>query len=315
MYFRKLLLITIILTTFQVHAAEYNKIDFIIRYFDKKIYYPGDNVQIKASIINNSPEEFSFSLSENKIFNIKLNVKTMNNQLLDPSEDFIINSSRNSNTFYRQVVLDPGEEFSFVVDIDEFTEINKPGMYVIDGMFTTDLNNPGDFLLISNRLPLSVRPSSSEKEFTEFLDYETGEILKANSLPPDEAVRYMLEARQKSIWPRFFLYIDIVELMLIDNNIQRQYERSTEEEQQLLIKNFKEQIQSERLQSDQSIVIIPSDFEVLHTSYSTDKATVIVREEFMQIGYTSVKSFTYYLHRKDGIWKIYNYEVKNIGTK
>ena len=315
MYFRKLLLITFILSTFHVYAAEYNKIDFSIRYFDKKIYYPGDNVQIKASIINNTPEEFSFSLSENKIFNIKLNVKTMNNQMLDPSEDFIINSSRNSNTFYREIMLDPGEEFSFIVDLDEYTDISKPGMYVIDGMFTTNLNNPGDYSLISNRLPLSVRPSSTEKEFTEFLDYETGEILRANPIPPDEAVMYMLEARQKSIWPRFFLYLDIKALMLNDSNIKRQFERSTEEEQQLLLMNFKSQMEGERLQSDQSIVIIPSDFEILHTSYSADKATVIVREEFLQVGYTQVKSFTYYLHRQDGIWQIFNYEVKNIGTK
>jgi len=239
----------------------------------------------------------------------------MNNQVLDPSENFIINSSRNSNTFYREIVLDPGEEFSFIVDLDDYTDISKPGMYVIDGMFTTDLNNPGGFPLISNRLPLSVRPGSSEREFTEHLDYETGEILKANPIPPDEAVQYMLEARQKSIWPRFFLYLDIKELMLNDSNIKRQFERSTEDEQQLLIKNFKEQMEGERLQSDQSIVIIPSDFEILHTSYSADRATVIAREEFLQIGYTAVKSFTYYLHRLDGIWKIYNYEVKNIGTK
>lgn len=315
MYFRKLLLITFILSTLQIHAAEYNKINFSIRYFDKKIYYPGDNVQLKASIINNAPDEISFNLSENKIFNIKLNVKTMNNQLLEPSENYIINSNRNINTFYREITLDPGEEFSFIVDLDDYIDISKPGMYVIDGMFTTDLNNPGEFLLISNRLPLSVRPGSSDKEITGYLDYETGEILRANPIPPDEAVRYILEARQKSVWPKFFLYLDIEELMLNDSNLRRKFERSTEEEQQLLLKNFKDQMQSERLQSDQSIVIIPSDFEILHTSYSADRATVMVREEFSQIGFTSVKSFTYYLHRQDGIWKIYNYEVKNIGTK
>ncbi len=315
MYLRKLLIIAFLLTTSHIYSAEYNKINFSIRYFDKKIYYPGDSVQIKASIINDTPEEFSFNLSENKIFNIKLNVKTMNNQVLDPSENFIINSSRNSNTFYREIILDPGEEFSFIVDLDDYTDISKPGMYVIDGSFTTDLNSNGNFLLISNRLPLSVRPGSAEREFTEYLDYETGEILKANPIPPDEAVQYMLESRQKSIWPRFFLYLDIKELLLSDSNMKRKFERSTEEEQQLLIRNFKKQMEGERLQSDQSIVLIPSDFEILHTSYSADRATVIVREEFLQTGYTAVKSYTYYLHRLDGIWKIYNYEVKNIGTK
>lgn len=315
MYFRKLIFIMLLLTTSQIYSAEYNRIDFSIRYFDKKIYYPGDSVQIKASIINNTPDEFSFNLSENKIFNIKLNVKTMNNRILDPSEKFIINSSRNTNTFYREIILDPGEEFSFIIDLDEYTDINKPGMYMVDGMFTTDLNNPGGFPLISNRLPLSIRPGSTDREFTEYLDYETGEILKANPIPPDEAVRYILEARQKSIWPRFFLYLDIKELMLNDSNMQRQFERSSEEEQQILIQNFKDRMEGERLQSDQSIVVIPSDFEILHTSYSADKATVIVRQEFLQTGYTAVKSFTYYLHRLDGIWKIYNYEVKNIGTK
>ncbi|MBN2656597.1 MAG: hypothetical protein JXR86_06020 [Spirochaetales bacterium] len=315
MFYRKLLAILFIISTFHIYAADYNKVDFSIRYFDKKIYYPGDSVQIKASIINNSPDQFSFNLSENKIFNVKLNVKTMSNQSLDPSENYIINSSRNSNTFYREITLDPGEEFSFIVDLDDYTDISSPGMYIIDGMFTTDLNNPDNFLLISNRLPLSIRPGSSEKEFTEYLDYRTGEILRAEPIPPDEAVRYMLESRQQSIWPRFFLYIDLLELMLNDSNKKRQYERSTEEEQQVMLRNFREDMEGERLRSDQSIVIIPSDFEILHTSYSADRATVIVREEFLQTGYTAVKSYTYYLHRKNGIWKIYNYEVKNIGTK
>ncbi|MBB6479192.1 hypothetical protein [Spirochaeta isovalerica] len=315
MFYRNLIAILFIFTTFHIYAADYNKVDFSIRYFDKKIYYPGDSVQIKASIINNSPDKFSFNLSENKIFNVKLNVKTMSNQSLNPSENYIINSSRNSNTFYREITLDPGEEFSFIVDLDDYTDIGSPGMYIIDGMFTTDLNNPDNFLLISNRLPLSIRPGSSEREFTEYLDYRTGEILRAEPIPPDEAVRYMLEARQQSVWPRFFLYIDLLELMLNDSNKKRQYERSTEEEQQVMLRNFREDMEGERLRSDQSIVIIPSDFEILHTSYNADRATVIVREEFLQTGYTAVKSYTYYLHRKNGIWKIYNYEVKNIGTK
>ncbi len=314
MNFRKLLLISLIFSTFHIYAAEYN-IDFNIRYFDKKIYYPGDDVQIKASVVNNSPKDFRFNLSENKIFNIQLNVKTLNNRLLDPSEKLIIESSRNGNTFYREVILGPGEEFSFIVDLDNYTNINKPGMYIIEGMFTSNLNNPSEYLLISNRLPLSVRPSSNEREFTEYLDYKTGKILKANPIPPDEAVKYMIESRQKSLWPRFFLYIDIKELMLNDSNIKRKFERSTEEEQQLLIKEFKDQMENVRLQSDQSIVVVPTNFEILHTSYSSNKATVIVREEFQQIGFISIKSFTYFLHRRDGIWKIYNYEVKNIGTK
>lgn len=315
MYYRKLLTILIMVTTFHIFAADHNKVDFSIRYFDKKIYYPGDTVQIKASIVNDSPDVFSFNLSENKIFNVKLNVKTMNNQSLEPSEKFIINSSRNSNTFYREITLDPGEEFSFIVDLDDFANLSSPGMYIVDGMFTTDLNNPDNTRLISNRLPLSIRPGSTEKEFTAYLDYKTGEILKEQPIPPDEVVRYMLESRQKSIWPRFFLYLDLQEMMLMDGNKRRQYERSTEEEQQIMLKNFREDLEGERLKSDQSIVIIPSDFEILHTSYNAERATVIVREEFLQTGYTAVKSYTYYLRRENGIWKIYNYEVKNIGTK
>ncbi len=315
MYFKKLLITAFILSSFSIFTAEYNNINFSIRYFDKKIYYPGDDVQLKASIINNSAENYRFNLSENRIFNITLNVKTLNNRLLEPSEKLIINSNRNGNTFYREIIIGPGEEFSFIVDLDEYTDINRAGMYIIEGMFTANLNNPGDSLLVSNRLPLSVRPSTNNNDFREILDYETGEILRANPIPPDEVIKYIIEARQKSIWSQFFLYIDLKELMLNNSDLKRRFERSTEEEQQLLIENFRNEMEGLRLQSDQSIVIIPSAFEILHTTYSSENATVIVREEFQQNGFTAVKSFTYFLHKKDGIWKVYNYEIKNIGTK
>jgi hypothetical protein len=66
---------------------------------------------------------------------------------------------------------------------------------------------------------------------------------------------------------------------------------------------------------DEDILMIPTEFEILKTTYTPREAVVEVLQKFAQRGFKEVKRYTYYLYRKDDIWVIYNYETRNMGTE
>ena len=288
---------------------------FSIRYYNKKIYYPESPIQIKVILTNPESESLSFKIAENRTFNFLFTLKTLKNESLPPSRDYLINYNSNEPAYYRVVTLEPGEEFGFILDLDSFVDVSDPGVYILEGKFFDDLNNAEERGIDSNKLSLTIRPGMYASAYADEIDLETGEILKRENLPPDEVVAYTLRARQKDMWNKFFLYIDLKDILLQNDRIRRQFERMTEEEQHRELEEYREKLQSGSLPENQSIVDIPREFEILQTSYTSHEATVVVRETFQNIGFRDIKRYTYYLHRYDNIWKIHRYEVKNVGTE
>jgi hypothetical protein len=227
-----------------------------------------------------------------------------------------VNYDRNEPAYYRMITLEPGEEFGFIVDLDSYVTINDPGVYVLEGHFFPELKNRETGSGIqSNKLSLTIRPGIYENEYQDMIDLETGEILSSASMAPDDVVNYTLQARQKNQWNKFFLYLDLKEILLQNNMTRRQFEKMSEVEQEASVQAYRRDLENNRIPENQGIVDIPVDFEILQTSYTSNEATVIVREVFQNTGFKEIKRYTYYLHRFDNTWKIYRYEVKNIGTE
>ncbi|OQY33850.1 MAG: hypothetical protein B6241_06450 [Spirochaetaceae bacterium 4572_59] len=305
-----LLMILIRITTAWAATPE-----FSIRYYDKKIYYPESPIQIKVILSNPDSKPISFKIAENRTFNFLFTLKTLKNESLSPSRDYLINYNSNDPAYYRMVTLEPGEEFGFILDLGSFVNVNDAGVYILEGEFFSDLNNKSTNGIESNKLSLTIRPGMYASTYSEEIDQETGDILNMENLPPDEVVEYMLRGRQKNQWNKFFLYIDMKDILLQNDMIRRQFEKMSEEEQHIALDKYKEELQSGRMPENQSIVEIPQEFDILQTSYNSHEATVIVREVFQNIGFREIKKYTYYLHRYDNIWKINRYEVKNVGTE
>ena len=205
--------------------------------------------------------------------------------------------------------------FGFILDLDSFVDVSDPGVYILDGRFFSDLNNKAADGIESNKLSLTIRPGMYASDYSDKIDLETGEILRQESLPPDEIVEYLLKARQKNQWNKFFLYLDLKEILLQNDRIRRQFEKMSEEEQRLSLEEYKEELKTGQMPENQNIVNIPQDFEILQTSYNSNEATVIVKEVFRNIGFNEIKRYTYYLNKYDNVWKIHRYEVKNVGTE
>ncbi len=296
-------------------APVFGDVEFAIRFFDKKIYYPESDIQIKATIVNNSPSVYRFRLSDNRAYSLNFDVRDMANRPLKPDQKFTIDRNSNQPVFFREVALAVGEEISFTVNLKDFVIIDSSGQYLLKALFYPDLFSPsGQGALESNPLRLSVRPSVAGMDAVkDRIDSETGEILSAQALPPDEVVSYLITARRQGQWEKFFLYLDLDGLYQRSPQGARVYKTLSEARRIDEIRRYKETLRNEKI--DNEILTIPQDFEVIKTTYTPREATVQVIQKFAHTGYREVKLYTYYLARFDGIWKIYSYEVQNRGTE
>jgi hypothetical protein len=285
-----------------------------IRFFDKEIYYPETEILIQVRIINNSLENYSFNSAEIRSFNFKFFAKTLTNISVHESSNYLLSHRTNNPVFYREITLLPGEEYAFITSLDDYVEIKESGIYIIQTNFFPDFQLGYNSQFIeSNKLTLSVRPSLNIPIFQEQIDVETGEILELLAMPPDEVVKYAIEARLESSWNKFFLYLDIKGLLMNHPDLKHKYNTLSEDKQLALLEDYKNQLKNKRVDND--ILLTPSSFKIQKTSYTENEATVVVDKEFTFPEYIEKKKYTYYLHRYGNIWSIYNYDVRNLGTK
>lgn len=286
-----------------------------IRYYDKKVYYPESDIELKVTLTNQTPTPYLFRIADNRAFSLTFDTRNLKNQPLPQAHKFVVQRNSNQPVFFRDVSLEPDEEYSFRVNLKDFVQIDQPGTYTVQANFYPRLyNSPQAETIPSNVLTLIVRPSVAGLEVVkDQIDLQVGEFLRQAALPPDEVVRYVLTARQKSEWNKFFLYIDLESLYQRSPDGARRYKYLSEAERIETLKKFREQLSSEKI--DEDILMIPTEFEILKTTYTPREAVVEVLQKFAQRGFKEVKRYTYYLYRKDDIWVIYNYETRNMGTE
>jgi hypothetical protein len=142
---------------------------------------------------------------------------------------------------------------------------------------------------------------------------ETNAILVREKLPPDEVIRYILTARQKGQWEKYFLYLDLEAMLSRDSFRRRQWQAESEEGRQRMMDRYRTELQSEIIDGD--IATIPMDFIIERTLYEAEEGTVTALEYFKIGTYTEKKRFIYYLRRQDDVWTVVDYSVTNIGTE
>jgi hypothetical protein len=168
-------------------------------------------------------------------------------------------------------------------------------------------------LVKSNKLSLHIRPPVATPEERVRIEQETGRMLEREKMAPDDVVDYTIRARQKSQWEKFFLYLDLESLYRRDPKRESRYQRYSEEDQRRILSQFRKELQQEVV--DRDILLVPSSFEILKTSYTPYKATVIVKAKFKFPDFTEVKQYSYFLTRKDLFWLITGYDIINLGTE
>ena len=306
-----------------------NGVVFSIRYFDKRIYYlEKDPVLIQITLTNNSPQTFRFRLADERAFSVDFDVRTASNRAVEAADFLVRRRSQSQQVYFREITIEPGESFSFVEDLRDYATMTQSGAYVVQARIYPELFqaaenpiSPGRTLaaaglpLESNRLILNLRPSliPGPDGIPLELDVETNAILVREKLPPDEVVSYLLTARQKSQWEKFFLYLDLEAMLSRDAYRRRQYNAESEEGRQMMLARYRQDLFSSAADGD--ISLIPMDFSVERTVYNSQTGTVTVLEYFRVGAYIERKRYTWYLEKKDEIWTIVDYSVINLGTE
>jgi hypothetical protein len=293
-------------------------VDLTIGYENKDIYMPGSEILIKFTLENNTGRTYRFKLAQNRMFNVDFTVTTLENQPLPPARDFITERTSNQTIFYRDVVLEPGEQFSFVENVDNYVQLDESGVYRIEATFYPGLVRPTPGqpteLRAGNALSLTVRPPLDGDELVMArIDQRTQTILQREDLPPDEVVAYVLEALQDRAWNRFFLYTDLEGLLLSEPSRARSYRRLGEAQRMEELETFRSRLQ--QLQTEPELAAIPTTFEMVRTTYTDEEATVIMDLRFANPTFVEIKRYTYSLRRDDAVWYISDYAVTNLGSE
>ncbi|MDR1566102.1 MAG: hypothetical protein LBS48_02320 [Treponema sp.] len=324
-----------------VENAQTGPIAINIRFFDKKIYYlEAEPVYIQLTITNNGPAAYRFKLAEERAFSLDFDVRTTTNRTVEAADALVRKRSESRQVYFREISIEAGESFSCVEDLRAYAFLNRSGSYMVQALIYPELYYPQENisfqagrdgeagtreaagraaalkpLVSDNRLNLSIRPRPlpGPDGIPLALDVETNAILVRQKLPPDEVVSYILTARQKSQWEKFFLYLDLEAMLSRDAYRRRQWLAESEEGRQRMLDRYRRELQSSVVDGD--ITTIPSDFIIERTAYNADKGVVTVLEYFKIGAYTKKERYTYYLYRKDDIWSIVDFSVTDLGTE
>jgi hypothetical protein len=308
-----------------VYAAQ--TVDFNIRFFDKRIYYTDtDPVYIQISIINSGTVSYRFKLADERAFSIDFDIRTVTNRPLDQADALIRKRTQYQQVFFREVTVEPGETFSFMEDLRDYVNLKQPGSFLVQAKVYPELyrsisanekTERDNSILVSNRLNLNIRPPViyGTDGIPVEMDTATGAVLVREKKSPDQVVEYMLIARQKSQWEKFFLYLDLEAMLSRDSYRKRQYLAESEAGRRKMLAIYRQELQSIKIDND--ISTIPTDFIIERTNYNNSNGTVIVLQKFRADSgnFTELKRFTYDLIQSDGIWIVVNYSVINLGTE
>lgn len=289
-----------------------------IKYQNRTIFYPENNddnpINIHISIKNKGTETLRFKLADNRNFSIDFHAYTVRNNELKLNPDLIQKRTTNQTVYFREISIEPGEEYSFVENLRDYLVIEEPSVYYLVLDFYPELYKSKFIKLTSNRLTLEIRPSPSSAS-SNFIpvNNQTVEILKPQELSPDKIVEQTIIARQKSLWDQYFLYLDVESLLKRNSSLKRKYTTVSAQERERMIESYKADLMQSRIDND--IIAIPEKFQIEKTTYTPTEGTVVVTEWFKYPNFSERKSYTYKVRQREGIWMIYDYTVVNLGTE
>lgn len=320
---KSLLIISILFIFGQTHFFAQNNIDFSnasinIKYFNKKIFYPGNDkdnpIQVHISIKNNGSETLRFKLADDKAFSFDFNAYTVKNKKLELTPEIVQKRTTNQTVYFREISLEQGEEYSFTENVKDYLVIDEPSVYYLELVFYPELFKSRYLSINSNRLSLEIRPTPSAISSKIIpVQNESIEILSPKDIAPDKVVEQTIIARQKSLWDQYFLYMDIESILQKNPGLKKKYNSVSALERSQMIEVLKADLMQSKIEND--IVAIPETFQIIRTSYTPTEGFVEVLEWFKYQNFNEKKKYTYKVRQREGIWQIYDYTVVNLGTE
>jgi len=289
-----------------------------LSFFEKDVYYEESDIKLKIEIYNNNPFAVSLKIAENKLHNLAFFAQTAHGIKVNSSPSYSTNRESRKLVLLKDMSIEPGEVFGFIVDLKDYLNLESPGLYYLRSEFYPSTVHETNVGISSNILKLSIRPGhktvTDTSVYNDFVfDDQAAEVMADKKDSPDIIIQNILKARQTDRWSAFFIYLDLESLLSQSEDLKNRYTRSGENERYYMLEDFKSNISSGKLHSE--FIKKPGSYEILKTSYTKDEATVKVLEKFYYDEYTDLKKYTYYLRKAEGFWLVYNYSVENYGKE
>ena len=320
-------------------AAADSGIGFNIRFFDRRVYHIDEGpILIQVTITNNNPAPFRFRLANERAFSVDFDVRTAANRPVQAATNLVRLRSQSRQVFFREVSIAAGESFSFVEDLRDFVTFTQTGTFVVQARLYPELIQtitnsgtawhaaaspgitPGNILtaagrpLVSNRLSLNIRPPLliGPEGIPLELDVATHAVLVRERLPPDEVVSYVIAARQRGQWERFFLYLDLEAMLRRDAYRNRQWLVESEEGRRWMLARYRQDLMNAEV--DEAFSLIPLYYVIERTVFTATEGTVITTQYFREGNFIQRKRYEWYLERRDNIWTIVGFSVFLLGA-
>jgi|GEM_PF-1271737 hypothetical protein len=319
-------------------------VQFSLRFSNKEIYTndPDQPILLQVGLRNQGLQPVWFSMPSQPVFQLSLQVMAAGRTglFLPPAETWNERRFNNQPVFFRDVSILPGEEFNYTVNLRDYIELSDAGVYTVAAKFYPSLlpefqGARGQSVLTqvsanaktlpsaevvdatvlsSNTLTLSLRPTlptGTSKVIHDNLDEHNQTYLKREGKSPDEVVNYLLQARQAQEQAKFFLYLNIEDLYKRAPQFRRTFLAAGEEERRQIMADF----ENELWKREEALSKVPAAFDILTTSYTAKDATVTAKLKFDNGDYFELREYKYALKRNNGIWEIYDYQVRNLGSE
>ena len=283
--------------------------DVNIRFYNKKIYTPDSAVEILVELENKTENPIAF-LSAVK-------AATLQGVLCEPSDLYLKTMAIQEPYQYKEIILQPNESYSFRIDLADYVVINQADSYKIEVLFFGQLSqNPGE-AAVSNPLFLNIGEAESTQEEILTAAEETVQPSSAaarrSAMEPDRVVAFTIDALMNKKNDDFFLYIDLESLYLKNAERKDLYMKGSEEVRNALLNEYRRKITEGN--AEREFVLIPNRYEISLTTYTATNAQVTVIEFFDRVTFTEKKEYKYRLEKKDSVWRIKDYAVRNLGIE
>ena len=289
-----------------------DEVRYQVRLHDLTIYNPQSTILIRHTISNDGGAPYRFRLADNRIFNIELEMRTEDGRPLASAATLLNRRNQNSPVLYREIVLDPGEEFSFIEPLKEYVEIAQPGSYIVRAQFypiLLSVTEERPRLEGQEPLRIVIRPTPALQRSATSDALPSPAPLRRQDIAPDQVVRFLLDARIAEEWERFFLYLNLTSLYRALPTRDRAYSRLSSQNQLLEIEKFRQQLQQRR--TEEGLALRPLSYRIVQSNYGNDQAQVWADLTFPRSGRGSpIRRYQYFLRRDNGNWEIYNYSVQ-----
>ena len=287
----------VILITLIATITAYGDVVFSIRYHDKNIYYPGDEVKLRLTLSNpvdSGVQDMTFHLSDDPVESFGFDVRSLSGEPSPSSSSYA--SRLNDPGAYRILHLGPGQELSITVALNDWADLSEPGQYRLTGFFFPDgRGRHSAATLAESVLDLTVMPET-ERRWEDQLSDEIRNALIHRNLDPRGVVEETLNNRRESRYNRAALYLDIESLAHTAPNV-----------------NSSDRL--ERMLLEGSWDFIPG-FEHPSTAVTfvssrvyPSEATVRVKAEYAPYGESFTRDLRFYLHNIEGYWTIRRVEA------